>query len=136
MAAPPMLFGLPIQMDTHITLHFDMHATLWHRHMTTVLVDQGGPYLVPHRFEAWFREGLHGFEGPQRDSPIPMEEDPFWLQPAEYGGQVIDPDPLQELLSPGRSEIDGHEEGDAMDTDEEDPEEDPVEDSDEQPEED
>ena len=62
-AAPPMLFGLAIQMDAQITLHFDMHATLWHRHVTTVLVDQGGPYLVPHRFEAWFREGLHGFEG-------------------------------------------------------------------------
>ena len=51
-----------------------------------------------------------------------MEEDPFWLQPAEYEGQVIDPDPLQELPSPRRSEIDGHEEGDAMDIDEEDPE--------------
>ena len=49
---------------------------------------------------------------------------------------VIDPDPKQELPSPGRSEIDGHEEGDAMDTDEEDPEEDPVEDPDEEPEED
>ncbi|KAI3442825.1 Protein-serine/threonine phosphatase [Psidium guajava] len=108
MAAPPMLFRLPVQMDTQITIHFDMHAAMWHRHVTTVLVDQGGPYLIPHRFEAWFREGLHG--------------------------QVIDPDPLQELPSPGRSEIDGHEEGDAMDTDEEDPEEDPEEDSEEEPE--
>ena len=45
---------------------------------------------------------------------------------------MIDPDPKQELPSPGRSEIDGHEEGDAMDTEEEDPEEDPVEDSDEE----
>ena len=35
-------------------------------------------------------------------------------------------------LLQGRSEIDGHEEGDAMDTEEEDPEEDPVEDSDEE----
>ena len=66
----------------------------------------------------------------------PWRRTHFLLQPAEYGGQVIDPDPLQELPSPGRSEIDGHEEGDAMDTDEEDPEEDPVEDSDEEPEED
>ena len=33
-------------------------------------------------------------------------------------------------------EIDGHKEGDAMDTDEEDPEEDPVEDSEDEPEED
>ena len=48
---------------------------------------------------------------------------------------MIDPDPLQELPSLGRFEIDGHEEGDAMDTNEEDLEEDPEEDHEEDPEE-
>ncbi|KAI3436963.1 uncharacterized protein J3R85_005895 [Psidium guajava] len=71
-----------------------------------------------------------------------MEDDPMVLRPAAYGGEVVDPDPMLELPSPGRMEIDGHEEGNAINTDQEeqdpgadyDPEEDPEEDSNEEPE--
>ena len=124
MAAPPGFFGLPVQMEPEVTRHYDESATMWLRRLTTVWVDQGGPQFVPYKFEAWYREDELGMEGPLRDALIPMGDDPTILRPAVYGGEVVDPDPMLELPSPGRSEIDGHEEGDAMDTDqEEDPEE-------------
>lgn len=118
-APPPTIFGLPVDVFVEVTHHVDDDGRLWHRHLTTVMVDVGRPQLVPYRFEGWRVEGDFGMQGPVRDFdiPIPVEDDPGLLRPVTYPGEVEDPEPSQELPSPGQSVIDGHSEGDPMDTD-------------------
>ncbi|KAI3442768.1 Mediator of RNA polymerase II transcription subunit 21 [Psidium guajava] len=118
-APPPTFFGLPVDIIVEVTHHLDDDARLWHRHLTTVWVDVGRPQFVPYRFEAWRVEGDFGMMGPVRDFdvPIPEEDDPGLLRPVTYPGEVVDPEPMEELPSPGRLVVDAHVDDDPMDAD-------------------
>ena len=137
-APPPTIFGLPVDVFVEVTHHVDDDGRLWHRHLTTVMVDVGRPQFVPYRFEGWRVEGDFGMMGPvlDFDVPIPEDDDPGLLRRVTYPGEVVDPDPLQELPSPGQIVVDAHQDDDPMapDPDDElypeeeyDPEEDPEE---------